>query len=398
MSRAPRRTAFLPGGSKGDGEPTSTGPPWVLVVDGGSGQNRSAVAAVRALGMAGYRAAVTVSGRYSLAASSRFCGRAVPTPLAGQQGFAAAVQTETAARPYLATLPASDAAILALSAAGQELVDKSVLAELAAGAGLSVPSSQRFEGIEDLLADAGQLDYPCVVKAAVKPSACQRPARHVTGPEDLVPLRDASGPFIVQPFVPGEMCSTAGVMWRGRLVAAVHQRHLRLWPPVCGDACAALTTEPDRDLEEKLEHLLSDYDGIFQAEFVGPYLLDLNPRVYGSMLLAVSAGVNPVHVYCALVAGAPVPLLRGRAGVRYRWWEGELRHAYRHRSLYRHRSGGQPILATGLRELRRAWAPSARPPLDPGPTLTRLRYALNQGRQRFSATEPSGGPSTSLTR
>ena len=70
-----------------------------------------------------------------------------------------------------------------------------------------------------------------VVKAAVKPSASQRPARHVTGPEGLAVLRDASGPFIVQPFVPGEMHSTAGVMWRGRLVAAVHQRHLRLWPP-----------------------------------------------------------------------------------------------------------------------------------------------------------------------
>jgi hypothetical protein len=370
----------------------ATGPPWVLVVDGGSGQNRSAVAAVRALGLAGYRAAVTVSGRYSLAASSRFCRRSVPTPLAGQEGFAAAVQAETAARPYLATLPASDAAILALSAAGQELVDKTVLAERAADAGLSVPTSQRFAGIEDLLAQADRLDYPCVVKAAVKPSTCQRPARDVTGPEGLVALRDASGPFIVQPFVPGEMHSTAGVMWRGRLVAAVHQRHLRLWPPVCGDACAALTTAPDRDLEEKLEHLLSDYDGIFQAEFVGPYLLDLNPRVYGSMLLAVSAGVNPVRAYCALVLGAPVPLLRGRAGVRYRWWEGELRH------VIRHRRRGQPILATGLRELRSIRVPSARPPLDPGPTVTRLRYALNQRRQRMGATEPTGGPSTSLTR
>jgi hypothetical protein len=362
------------------------------VADGGSGQNRSAVAAVQALGLAGYRASVTVSGRYSLAASSRFCGRAVPTPLAGHEGFASAVQAETAARPYLATLPASDAAILALSAPGQELVDKSVLAQRAAGAGLSVPSSQRFERIEDLLAAARQLDYPCVVKAAVKPSASQRPARHVTGPEGLAVLRDASGPFIVQPFVPGEMHSTAGVMWRGRLVAAVHQRHLRLWPPVCGDACAALTTAPDLDLEEKLERLLADYDGIFQAEFVGPYLLDLNPRVYGSMLLAVSAGVNPVRAYCALLTGAPVPWLRGREGVRYRWWEGELRH------LMRHRRRGRPILATGLDELRAIRARSARPTLDPGPAWTRLRFALSRGRQRLSETEPRGGASTSISR
>ena len=42
--------------------------PWVLISEGGSGESRAAVAAVRALATEGYKPAVTVSGGLSLAA------------------------------------------------------------------------------------------------------------------------------------------------------------------------------------------------------------------------------------------------------------------------------------------------------------------------------------------
>ena len=349
---------------------------WVLVVDGSAGQNRSAVEAVRALAVAGYRVAVTVSGPDSLAAASRFCSRVVPTPLAGQPGFAAAVRAETTARTYLAVLPASDTAIIGLSAPGQHLVDKDVLAATAAEAGLCVPASRRFDTAQDLLAAADELEYPCVVKAAFKASARQRPAQRIDSAGGLSYLQDETGPFVVQPFLSGEMHSTVGVMWRGRMRAAVHQRHLRLWPPVCGDACAAVTTAPDQQLEEKLERLMADYDGVFQAEFVGPHLLDLNPRVYASLPLATSAGVNLLGIYCALLRGDKVQKQRGKACVGYRWWEGDARHF-----LWRYRQR-QPLLSPALRELSDVVRARALQPSDPGPALTRLRYVFARHRHR----------------
>lgn len=353
--------------------------PAVLVADGGLGQSRSALAAVRALGQVGYQVAVTVSGRYSLAAASRYCSRVVHTPTADEPGFATAVRAETRRRNYVGVLPASDTAILALSAPGRRLVDKEILSRLAAAAGLSVPVGRTFRTVADLLSAAGGLDYPCVVKAAAKTSMNMPPAQRMDRPGELVHLRDATGPFIVQPYLPGAMHAVAGVMWQGRMVAAVHQSYLRLWPPVLGDACAAITTAPDRELEEKLEGLLADFDGIFQAEFVGSTLLDLNPRVYGSMSLAVSAGVNLVDIYLALLRGEEVPTVRARAGVHYRWREGDARHLLRGRH-------GRLAVTAAVSELRQLVTGRSARLLDPGPGIARFRYVLHRVRARASVS------------
>src|SRR5881275_3227822 len=108
---------------------------WVLITDGGSGQARSTLAAVRALGVAGYRPAVTVTGPHSLAGASRFCGRRVPVPPVEDSGFAPAVKDEIESRPYVALLASSDAAILALGADGRQFVHKGSLGALATAAG-----------------------------------------------------------------------------------------------------------------------------------------------------------------------------------------------------------------------------------------------------------------------
>lgn len=294
--------------------------PWVLVADGSLGQNRSALAAVRALGTAGYRVTVTQSGPRSLAGASRFCSGVVPTPPAGAAQFAAEIRRELSFRHYLTVIPASDAAIMALPSSGETYVDKTSLPDLARAAGLVVPPGQEYRSHRELL--AASLPYPCVVKTSVKTAYGALSARLLRSPEDLRALRGAVGPFLVQPFVESPMHSICGVMWRRELVVRVHQRHLRLWPPVCGDACAAVTSDPDPVLCSRVERLMGDYEGVFQAEFAGEHLLDVNPRVYASLPLATSAGVNLVAYYCDLLQGrTPVPA-QAATGVGYRWWGG----------------------------------------------------------------------------
>jgi hypothetical protein len=75
---------------------------WVLVAEGGDGMSRGAFAAVRALASAGYSPAVTVSERFSLAASSRYCARRVhvPSTKTNSLGYAEAVRRELASRPF----------------------------------------------------------------------------------------------------------------------------------------------------------------------------------------------------------------------------------------------------------------------------------------------------------
>jgi predicted ATP-grasp superfamily ATP-dependent carboligase len=179
--------------------------------------------------------------------------------------------------------------------------------------------------------------------------------------------------------------SLGGVMWRGRMVAAVHQRHMGIWPPVCGDACMAVTTEASQTMKEQVARLLDGYNGVFQVEMAGEYLLDVNPRVYGSMDLATEAGVNLAGVYWDLVRGVPVEPVAPRVGVTYCWWEGEAR-----RMLQRLRRGEADALRT---------LPAVAGQLltreicdDPMPMLTRLTYMRRVRHGRWAG---QGSPTAS---
>lgn len=343
---------------------------WVLVTDDGAGQNRSALAAVRALALAGHAPAVASSAARSLAASSRHCRRVVAVPTVDEPGWAAAVRAEADRGAYLAVLPTSDAAVVALGAPGRHLVDKAALSALAAAAGMATVPTRSFADRAALVAAAPELDYPVVVKPAVKASRLARAAM-ATGPAGLraLPL-DPGAAVVVQPFLDEPITAVAGVAWRGDLVAAAHQRYERIWPPDCGVASAAVTVDPDPAVEAVVTRLLDGYDGIFQAQFVGGRLVDVNPRVFGSLPLAVAAGANLVATWCDLLLGRAVPRHRARPGVRYRWLEGDLR-SIAHRVTSR--PGGLRLAMAALAP-RAGTAHSVESLGDPRPLLTRLSY------------------------
>jgi predicted ATP-grasp superfamily ATP-dependent carboligase len=341
----------------------------VLVCDNVDGRSRSAVAAVRALGAAGYRPVVAVSGRRSVAGASRSCAGLVNLPNASSPDYSHAVNRYLAAHPAAAVLAASDAVVVALGQPGADLVDKAVLPKRAAAAGLRVPLTREFDGVHDLQTAADALDYPLVVKAAIKTQATET-TRKIDSARGLpAALRGLSGPVVVQPFAAGAMRAVCGVLRDGRLLAAVHQEYVRIWPPDCGTASAAVTTVPDLDLEARLPELLAGHDGVFQVQFVGDQVIDVNPRVYGSLPLAVAAGANLPAIACrAAEGGYHGDVVRGRPGVRYRWLEGDVR-----RLLHDVRDGAlSPRAALRAVVPRRGTAHSIESLRDPGPLLVRL--------------------------
>jgi CelD/BcsL family acetyltransferase involved in cellulose biosynthesis len=348
--------------------------PRVLVTDAGDAQARSALAAVRALAAAGYTPAVARSGPYSLAAASRFCRRIVDVPSADDPGFRAALDAELQSGSYLAILPSSDAALLGVEARVEDLVNKERIAERARGAGVPTPPTEVFHSAEEALDRRRDIQFPVVVKPATRRSAIPAPAYLARAPQDLSLAREWGGPLLIQAYLREEIHAVCGVVWQGRLRASVHQRYLRTWPRDCGTSSAAVTIEPDIDLEERLLAILAGYDGIFQAQLAGPYLLDLNPRVYGSLPLAVAAGANLVGAYCGLLRGKEPPPLRARPGVFYRWLEGDVR------SLWTAVRGGEMPAFSALRELRpRRSAHSTESVRDPRPALVRALYAVRKG-------------------
>jgi hypothetical protein len=341
---------------------------WVLITEGGDGQSRAAVSAVRALAADGYRPAVTEYAGLSLAGASRFCARRVPVPLGETEpeAYAKAVRAELDSRDYLAVFPGSDAALTALDAPVQHLLDKVSCARLAQAVGLSVPPSRVFERWADLVEQAPDFEYPVVVKPAIKRYGAARvPSAHAI--TELVPRE---GQVVVQPYLSDAMRGVVGLMWQGRLVSAVHLKYLRVWPAPCGTIASAVTVSPDPELEERLAALLAGYEGVFHVDLAGDYLLDVNVRTHASLPVAVASGANVVSTYCDLLRGAEPTIVRGRPGLTFRWLEGDLRSI-----AWRVRDGelNATAAAAALRP-HRGTVHSFATWRDPGPVGARLRY------------------------
>jgi predicted ATP-grasp superfamily ATP-dependent carboligase len=58
-----------------------------------------------------------------------------------------------------------------------------------------------------------------------------------------------------------------------------------------------------------------------------PYLMEINGRLWGSLQLAIDAGVDfPTMLVAAATGGEPRPVTYYRSDVRSRWWWGDVDH------------------------------------------------------------------------
>jgi predicted ATP-grasp superfamily ATP-dependent carboligase len=366
---------------------------WVLLSEGGNGESRAAVAAVRALAQAGYRTTVTESAGISLAGASRWCDRRVPVPLVDDDAasYASAIRAELATRPYVTSFFITDAALLALDAPVRHLLDKASSGELARKAGLEPPPTTVFDTVALLSTAARELSYPVVVKPALKLASA---AVVENAAELAAAIAPYAGRVLVQPLIDESFFGFGGLMYEGRLVAAMRTRYVRLWPQPCGTVATAVTMPPDPALEERVVELLSGYNGPFHLDFVGPYLLDVNPRIHATLPLAIRGGANIVAMYCDLLRGRTVPDARVPAGLRFRWVEGDLRSLWWGVRRGRH-SARDAIAALAP---RRGTVHSFASLSDPGPALARARYMLRRiAGERTRASSSAARPTSTST-
>ena len=197
----------------------------------------------------------------------------------------------------------------------------------------------------------------------------------------------------MQECVTGTVHSCAGVRWGGRIVALALARYVRTWPPDAGNAAFAETVSVPPGLGDRVDALLGavGWEGIFELELLktadGRFVaIDLNPRPYGSLALAIRAGADLPAVWASCLRGAPPPPVTAAAGVRYRWEDAELR------GLARELRHGRLRTAAAITRPRRgtvhpylSWGVLARR----GPRRVRARRAARAARRTASATRPS---------
>jgi predicted ATP-grasp superfamily ATP-dependent carboligase len=309
---------------------------------------RGPLAGLRALGRAGRRVLALGPSRAAAGRWSRYASASATGPDSAQgEAFARRVAELCAAHGPAFVYPGQEEAIDALLEGGssdgvplpypgreslQRLRDKRSLPGLGAAAGLQVPATVMQVAAGEL-ADAVP-GMPVVVKPAGSGGALTMTliieARDEL--EALVEQLPATEPLFIQERVSGPLAAVALVVDRdGTTRARFQQVASRTWPLAAGVSTRAQSVAPDEELVEACARLLSvaGYWGLAHLQFVstsrGLALVDVNPRFYGSLPLALAAGVNLPATWHAIAAGddpgQPSPY---RTGLTYRWLEGDL--------------------------------------------------------------------------
>ena len=325
------------------------------------GEQRSALACVRSLGRAGYRVIVCSASRRPLSGASRHCAAegAVADPLQTPARFTDDVVE--LARKYDArwVLPVTDAALLALvphrarfgdaripfadEPTIRALADKEAVLRAAASLGMAVPE-QRVLHDPDATLDASGPEYPVVLKPyrSVTDAGAERRKHSVHHAADASELRarlrdldDSAFPILAQRRILGPGIGVCLLMHHGRVIAQFAHRRLRETPPAGGVSVYAESIKADETLVAQSVALLRHFqwEGPAMVEYKvdaqtgRAYLMEVNGRFWGSMQLAVDSGVDFPRLLLEVHAGAtPDPVTTYRAGVRERWWLGDLSH------------------------------------------------------------------------
>lgn len=297
---------------------------------------RSMIATCRGLDAAGYQVSAAAFRELAPGHWSRCCADRlqVSDPRADADRFVADLRRYLERRPCAMLVPGSDFALFAVSQRRDALEDltqtglpshdavargfnREVLAAAAGLAGLCPAAAERCGTVEEAVAAAGRLGYPVLMKSISTVRdlgdvvAAGPGTRRIAHEAELRQAVEFYGnAWLVQQLSHGRTLSFGGVMAGGRLIGVAVSRYLRTWPPQAGNVAFSVTIEPPPGLETAVEALLKEigWEGIFELELIeddhGSITpIDLNPRPYGSMSLAIGAGANLPAIWCDWVLG-----------------------------------------------------------------------------------------------
>ena len=139
--------------------------------------------------------------------------------------------------------------------------------------------------------------------------------------------------FYVQEKIDGEIHCVAMLFSLGRVRGKVTYKQIREYPSSGGQATMRISLRNEA-AEESLERILHhlNWHGVCQADFVVDsntgvsYLIDLNPRLWGSLAQGVASGVDfPYLLYKIALDGDVEPVCEFKTGVVTQWFGGDFR-------------------------------------------------------------------------
>ncbi len=226
------------------------------------------------------------------------------------------------------------------------LADKCELIRTAETLGIPVPATWHADNPDKLPLDLNEVTYPLVLKPGkswVKYNGrwihtTVQIACNAAQAKEILDTDEAyrAHPFMLQEFLPGRGGGIFALYEKGRPLAFFAHRRLREKPPRGGISVLSESAPLDTELESYARKLLDHvhWHGVAMVEFRitpdgKPYLMEINTRFWGSLQLAVNAGVDFPWLLYQITCGKQVAAVtRYRTGIRLRWWLGNLDWLY----------------------------------------------------------------------
>lgn len=203
---------------------------------------------------------------------------------------------------------------------------------------IPVPETYTIDELRNKSAKIKELPFPVLIKP--KQGGGAWAISQINSPKEIEDLLNHEthidlpwDRFFVQEKILGETHCVAMLFRRGEYRAKVTYKQLRDYPVTGGQATlrVSLYNEQAEDYFKKILEVLK-WHGICQADFVIdrktriPYLIDINPRFWGSLVQGIASGVDfPYLLYKIAIAGDVKPVNGFKKNIMTRWIGGDIR-------------------------------------------------------------------------
>ena len=333
----------------------------VLVLDA---MQRSALATTRSLGARGIEVFTADESTSSLAGSSKYSRQyfTYPSPRLHPEQFIEIISDINKQQGTNILMPMTElTAQLLLEHQGyfsdtkipfpalsivDSLADKYQLMKMAETLDVSIPLTWYVSDPKNLPCKLEDLPYPLVLKPGKSWIFHQQQWRRaaVRIVQDAEAAKAALDtywafkvhPFMLQQFVDGEAAGVFSIYDRAKPLAFFAHRRLREKPPSGGVSVLSESVPVKPELLAPAKKLLDNvgWHGVAMVEFKvapdgKPYLMEINTRFWGSLQLAVDAGVDfPYMLYQITCNEKTDAVTDYKVGIKLRWLLGDLDSLY----------------------------------------------------------------------
>lgn len=220
----------------------------------------------------------------------------------------------------------------------QRVLNKSITLDIARSAGIRTPSTYRVSNAAELEALSSELRFPVVAKPCNKSDEMDFKVRYIPNYELLHKALETEDDFgsklLLQEFAEGDGVGIEVLMHCGQAIAIFQHRRLKEVPASGGVAAVAIAESLEPMLVDQALALLRalEWEGVAMVEFRHDrarrqsFLLEVNGRYWGTLALAVGAGVDfPWYEWQIAHGEKPAAPLDYSVGARWRWSAGYIR-------------------------------------------------------------------------